>query len=347
MRLLCRNEAWHALDEAQQLGALKHEALHLVLGHLLLRPDYADKGRFDRAADLVANQYLAPTQRCPGAITLEQVNAWRAELGRPALEAQRELAYYYRLLPPSGGEGRGAGEGLARAGHDNWAAFAQLPEARRSLLDQQLQGRLEQAALRAELEGSGRGLLPGAVLAAVEQLLARRRPSLNWRRALRLFAASSRRTSVRNTLRRPSKRYGTTPGTRIQPHQRLLVAVDTSASIDDAQLSAFFAEINHLWRAGAEIILVECDTAIQRSYSYCGTAPQGVQGRGGTDFTAPVEYANRHRFDGIVYFTDGQAPPPAVRPRVPLLWLLHGDAGDADRSRLTSCGRVIPMAADQ
>ncbi|WP_261389910.1 VWA-like domain-containing protein [Ferrimonas balearica] len=347
VELRCRPALWEGLSQTQQLGALKHEALHLVFGHPFMRARYADKGRFDRAADLVANQYLSADQLGSDALTLERLNTWRETQGLDPLEPHKELAYYYQALPPSGGKGPGAGEGVAPPGHESWAEFGQQSEAEGSLARQTLDNKLEQAANRMELDSHqrGRGQIPLAILARVQALLERRRTTLDWRRALRLFANSSRRTSVKNTLRRPSKRYGTTPGTRIIPHQRLLVAVDTSASVNDQQLRAFFDELHHIWRAGAEITVVECDVDIHRDYVYRGIAPTSVSGRGGTDFNAPVAYANKHRFDGIIYFTDGEAPAPTVPPRASLLWLIQGRGSKDDFAHLRSCGRVIPMAA--
>ncbi|BDY05204.1 VWA-like domain-containing protein [Ferrimonas sp. YFM] len=344
IQFVCQLQSWNALNEDQQLGALKHEALHLVLGHPFGRHSYADSARFDLAADLVVNQYIEPHQLTDNAPTLERVNAWLSRQGQPGLEPHRELAYYYGQLPASA-QMPGANVDGAGAGHQNWNALGQLQQASRALLEQQLDSKLEQSAQRTEqVNARARGLLPANVLEALEQAIARRRPTVNWRRLLRLFASSARRTSVKNTLRRPSKRYGTTPGTRIQPHQHILVAVDTSASVDDGQLQLFFEELHHIWRAGAQLTVVECDTQIQRQYLYRGEPPAEVQGRGGTCFDQPIECANRLRVDAIVYFTDGEAPPPEVPARAPLLWLIHSDRVAPINTPLRHCGRVIPMA---
>ena len=371
LQLICQNETWQKLNEHQQLGALKHEALHLVFGHIFARGSYADKVRFDLAADLVVNQYLEPKQLTNQAMTISGLNEWRQELKQPPLEPNREVAYYYQAiiqsteeLPPQwlssvSDSGRSSGNNnndntspTFNPGHEGWQVFANAAKAERSLLEQQLENKLSQAAQRIELDAKSRGTLPAAVLHVLTRLLEKRKATVNWRRLLRLFANSSRRTSVKNTLRRPSKRYGTTPGTKIQPHQRLLVAVDTSASVDDKQLNIFFEEIDHIWRAGAEITVLECDTEIKQTYQYKGIAPSNVCGRGGTDFNAPIAYANQHRFDAIIYFTDGGAPAPEISSRMPLLWLLHSAESEPGSKfepghmfdELRCSGRVIPMS---
>lgn len=345
IQFTCHFTPWAVLSESQQLGALKHEALHLVLGHPFGRHQYANSARFDLAADLVVNQYLSPEQLAPNAPTLELVNQWLTGLGHPELEPHRELGYYYQRLPQSNQFPSNQGVDGAGLGHQSWNALGQLDEAHRSLVSQQLDSKLEESAQRTELVNArARGLLPASVLEALAQAIARRRPTVNWRRLLRLFASSARRTSVKNTLRRPSKRYGTTPGTRIQPHQHILVALDTSASVDDQQLKRFFEELHHIWRAGAELTIVECDTEIKSQYRYRGEPPKAISGRGGTCFDAPIEMANRLRVDATIYFTDGEAPPPEISARAPILWLIHNDRTSIKNTPLRQCGRVIPMA---
>lgn len=214
----------------------------------------------------------------------------------------------------------GRNEWLQR--HDEWhRQMGKLSAAERSNLEQTLDSIIQIAAERTGEREIGN--LPGELKSFLKALEARHRPSLDWRRALRLFASSSNRTYLKNTIRRPSKRYGTTPGIKIRRRQRLLVAVDTSGSVSDAEVQRFFSEIYQIWRHGAEVMVVECDTAIKRQYPYRGHAPGFVMGRGGTDFNAPLEFANKHYHpDGIVYFTDGFARMPRVESRYPLMWLI-------------------------
>ncbi|PQJ50450.1 hypothetical protein BTO01_26235 [Vibrio jasicida] len=342
VELVCDLAHWQTLNPQQQVGALKHEALHLVLGHVFQRGGYADKARFDLAADLVVNQYLLAEQILPHAMTLECVNKYLVTQGQPPLAPLREVRYYYLALMSLPLQNGFTQQQLSQSQHNSWGEVYEQAHAQQGLLEQQLNGKLENAAQRTEL-CHAIGSLPSAIVAILEQVRLARNPVLNWRRALRLFANSSRRTSVKNTLRRPSKRYGTTLGIKIQPHQRLLVALDTSASVDDEQLKLFFDEVHHIWRAGAEITIVECDTEIKRQYQYQGDMPSEISGRGGTCFDEPIHLANQQRFDGTIYFTDGEALALTVQPRKPLLWLLHSTRGTQTFDHLQLSGRVIPM----
>ena len=108
------------------------------------------------------------------------------------------------------------------------------------------------------------------------------------------------------------------------------MAVDTSGSINDAELHRFFTEIDAIHRTGAYVHIVECDATVQRDYPYNGRTPTTVAGRGGTDFDPVFKFINRsvHRFDGCIYLTDGYASRPEVRPRCPLLWVLTSEGVD-------------------
>jgi hypothetical protein len=172
------------------------------------------------------------------------------------------------------------------------------------------------------------GSIPGLIGDLIAMILAQRKPQVDWRRRLRLFGASSRRTRVVHTIKRVSKRYGTRPGIKIKRFQKLLVALDTSGSIDIDALELFFSEVRGMWRNGAEVTVIECDCEVQRVYPYRGTTPETISGGGGTDFDPVFQYARSNRqlqFDGIVYLTDGYAAEPTIKPPCRVLWVLTPD----------------------
>jgi predicted metal-dependent peptidase len=147
---------------------------------------------------------------------------------------------------------------------------------------------------------------------------------------VRIFCASSGRTRIRHTIKRISKRYGTRPGIKVQRLQRLLVALDTSGSIDQKMLEEFFAEVHGAWKVGATVVIVECDADVQRSYDYRGRPPKGVKGGGGTEFEPVFKWMREQRpFDGVLYLTDGYGPAPSSRPNCKLLWVI-AEGGSSD-----------------
>jgi len=330
--VLCVGPPLPAATEARRFGAIKHELLHLLFHHPLPAGQRPLPWLHHLAADLVVNQYLLPDELAEDALTL-------APFAPLSLPPGRDAGFYYRLLLDAWRQAFSAGDfpawrvlldrclqgaHPAIRRHAGWRNAVLADRSREAAIIQRVDQLLRQA----------RQSTPAAVLARLAPALRARLdrsappPVLDWRRQLRLFAASSRRSRLRHTIRRPSKRYGTTPGLRLERRGRLLIAVDTSASVSPALLAAFFAEVHQLWRSGYELFVVECDLTIRRRYSYQGKKPLVTLGRGGTRFDAPVAWANAHyRPDGILYFTDGKGPPLQERPRCPLLWIVGNDDG--------------------
>ncbi|MCA9493864.1 MAG: hypothetical protein KC621_28230, partial [Myxococcales bacterium] len=176
----------------------------------------------------------------------------------------------------------------------------------------------------------GWGGLPGTVAGELEAWLEARRPTVDWRHVVRGFAGQARRSALQDTLKRPSRRFGTLPGHRIRRRAALLVAVDSSGSVSDESLARFFGEVHGLWRAGAEVTVVVCDAAIRSVEAYRGRVPASVKGRGGTAFEPVFAWARAQwprRFDGLLYLTDGEGPAPTTRPGCPVLWVVEGEGG--------------------
>ncbi len=335
-----------------KLGVLKHEVLHLVFMHVTRMKDFKNKAIFNIAADLVVNQCIASHQLPPGAIQLDTF----PEL---ALRAEDSTEYYYETLynfyeQQLEKEGKGIDcsqnkawqnlkrllEGFPQEQHALWEAFEKLSGAEQDLVKQQLKEMLNNS-LKTNKHGNTAGYLQQYLQQFQEQM----RPKVDWRRMLKIFASSSRKTYLRNTLKRPSKRYGTAPGIKVKKKNKMLVAIDTSGSIEMRELALFFSEIYHIWRQGAEIWVVECDVEIHNTYLYKGKAPEAISGRGGTAFEAPIQYANEVlRPDALIYFTDGFGNAPHLKSRCPVLWLLSPGGSSPDKLKAQHFqGRFVKM----
>lgn len=322
---------WKRLDRNQQLGALKHEVLHIVFQHLIRVRDFEDKRLFHIAADLVVNQYLSPRQLPKDAILFSQFQILE-------LASFQDVSYYYSRLFEFRRQIALNKRAPVHSTHlfiDKLLAEKPAPLKRHQLWEKQhlrmpswdlkiLERSLE-AQIRNILERVGIkeiGKLPGGLQITIQKLL-QKKEQIDWRRVLRIFTSATGKTSLKNTIRRPSKRYGTTPGIKIKQEQKLLVGVDTSGSISDRDIALFFREIHWLWTRGIELRIVECDATIQNNYLYKGKIPTFASGKGGTDYTPVLKWANEvYLPDGIIYFTDGYAKPPEVQSRKPILWVI-------------------------
>jgi predicted metal-dependent peptidase len=342
---------------AFQYGVLKHEILHIVLKHITQGNKFANKRIFNIAADIVVNQYIDRGQLPEGAILIEQFAPLKLKLNQ-------DVGYYYDKLVEKWRNITDNSENKDNEleGFDKWLSdlmsqpneqldkhtlwekeLEKMTASERGIIDSLINDVLNNAVKR--IGDKGIGKLPVSLKEYIDNLMASLAPSIDWRRTLRLFAGSSMRSYLKNTIRRPSKRYGTTPGIKIKNRQKLLVAIDTSGSINNDDLKAFFSELHHIWKEKAEICVVECDTHIHHTYMYKGLPSNEIHGRGGTDFNAPIEYANNtYLADAIIYFTDGFGPAPVIKNRKPILWLISStgiELNDAIWNTLP--GRIVKM----
>jgi predicted metal-dependent peptidase len=224
--------------------------------------------------------------------------------------------------------------------HSIWGAPDEL-QANKDACETEFDRMIIQARDRTPVKD--RGTIPGEINQMIDAMLEKRKPKVDWKRALRLFSSNSRRTRIYHSMKRISKRYGTRPGIRIKRFQKMAIAVDTSGSVNDQELGLFFSEIHGMWRQGAEIEIFETDAAVQRHYPYKGKLPEFVSGRGGTSFDPIFDFLRKNRqlqYDGCIYLTDGYAPEPQIRPPCKLMWVItpDGDAGDH-----LKFGRVIKL----
>jgi predicted metal-dependent peptidase len=344
----------HLTSIQYKVGGIKHEILHIVFKHIFRHKGFNQKTIFNVAADLVVNQYIKPAHLIEGAILLDNFPELK-------LERNQHLNYYYNILMElyqkfvnddnsDEAQNNQSWQILKRLidqdnanqrRHAFWKRIEDLTNAEREILESAINQGLESTLSR--LKPDQYGKLPAGLQQYLQEFQQSMLPIVNWRRILRLFTNSSSRTRIKNTLRRPSKRYGTNPGIKVKKKQKILVAIDTSGSISREELQEFFNEIYHIWRQGAQIFVVECDAAIANQYFYTGKTPQTVSGGGGTAFEPPIHYANDiYRPDALIYFTDAYGANPDVKPICPILWLISKNGANVDGIREFP-GRKVKM----
>lgn len=289
---------------------LCEELLHLLLQHSRLQEAYPIAWAFHLAADLEVRQYWHFAEGEPN---------FRPLRTRLHLPPQPHLdSFYHAILRLQATVGRRnilpnwSASPLSRLSHQYWSIQF-------TLADWQVWW-AEQYDLQEEF-GNGR-------LGQLLNNLNSHRPGtaqLPWPTLLRRFVTSAQRTQHRNSLRRPSRRFGTMPGQRRRRTAKLAVIIDTSGSIIEEQRQRFFTELQRLKRFTSEILVIEADNQVQKNYRFTNELPPFSQGGGGTSFDAALQFVNTAGpFDGVVYFTDGEGPLPKVNCQYPLLWLVVG-----------------------
>jgi predicted metal-dependent peptidase len=126
------------------------------------------------------------------------------------------------------------------------------------------------------------------------------------------------------TYGRPSRRSASLPGIvlpslRRRP-PRVCVVIDTSRSVNDAELGSALLEVAAISRAvGGRrdlVTVVPCDAAAEFAHPLCRAEGIPLLGGGGTDLRTGFAKALRAqpRPDAVVVLTDGQTPWPERRP---------------------------------
>lgn len=183
------------------------------------------------------------------------------------------------------------------------------------------------------MNDESRGMMPRFFMSKVEEI--NRPPVLSWQAILKKYvgtiATSKVKTRTRLNRRQPS-RFDIS-GEVTDKVLKIVVAIDTSASVDDDQISMIFNEIFAiLAKRKHEITVIECDSQVQRVYRVrtIEDLQKQVAGRGGTCFTPAIEFINSNKYfrDALlIYFTDGFGEREIPKPRTYRnLWVVLDDA---------------------
>ncbi len=256
------------------------------------------------------------------------------------LKPKQGMQYYYDALKKEKEKGGGGnkylqsllGSGMAGEdgplGHGLWKEFENLSEAEQKLLKSQLDYQLKEVAEQVQ---KSRGIVPSNIAQYLEGLELEEPPKFDWKGYLRRFTGGSTKTFIKRLRRKYNKRFEDNPGIKIKSKRHVLLAVDTSGSVSDEELKEFFQEIGHISKTGTMVTVVQCDAAISDISTYkdgmkLNNKQQKIKihGRGGTSFDPPVDYFNENwkKFTCMIYFTDGECPPPQNPCRGKLLWVL-------------------------
>ncbi|MES9835315.1 MAG: VWA-like domain-containing protein [Candidatus Thiodiazotropha sp.] len=335
------------LDETQFM--LAHEALHCALSHFARR-QHRNKLHWDMACDYAINPLLIEDglKPPPGSLFLPQFEGMTAEEIYPCLDENNDdepLDNHLYDQENTKGSGNGKSEkeisnkddqtetenegdetGNRQSGSGSVSEQPPpLTPDEAETLNIQWQQRLAGAAQQAMQVGK----LDGAMARMVDHLL---QPQLPWRLLLARYMTAIARDDF--SYMRPSRREGEHILPSLRSSQvELVVALDSSGSIQDHEMGEFLLEINALkGQMRARITLLACDSAIAEDAPWIYEAwedfrlPEKITGGGGTSFEPVFEWisAQGMRPDLLVYFTDAEGAFPDHAPHYPVIWLVKG-----------------------
>lgn len=307
------------LGHEELKAVLIHEAMHVLLHHITRAAhySYSMKG-FNIAADMAINCNIS---------NLPDAAIYPKTFGLPEHEAAE---WYYRKLKKEADKRGGFEEMLKGKGelvddHSMWG------DCEDDVVKEKIRG-IAKKAIK-EQEKKGWGSIAGDI---VSQILAANRSVVNWKKEVRYFIGKLVLHGHRSTRSRLNRREQSLAANRVEELQdiylhpgkrkhytsRLLVAIDTSGSVSDNELSEFVDEINGM------IHHVECDYICFDTQLYGEPKPFSkrakhveIKGRGGTSFHPVCNLIDELKYDGLVIMTDGFAPFPD-KPKARVMWCL-------------------------
>ena len=301
------NPAWLSkLNNEEVASALCHSVLHCALGHPWRRSMRTAK-RWDTACDYVVNLILKEE-----GYQLPQ----RALLNESFINKSAEEVY--DLLPDESN----CRQKSLLDDHQKWPNRSNKPGSKMANIERLWQQRTVQAAQAALKKGD----LSGSLERAIGSFL---RPEKDWRQLLAEFLIQIR-----------SDYSWLPPDRRLVAYkilvpdlagveeiaEDLVVAVDTSGSVDNDKLQRFLSEVKGIIAAFPGIVghLVFCDAEIQEWHELKKLPTVIPKGGGGTDSRPVFAEIKRRglRPAALIYYTDGVSDYPAFEPAYPVLWVL-------------------------
>jgi predicted metal-dependent peptidase len=161
--------------------------------------------------------------------------------------------------------------------HSTWDDFEEMTEAEEKLMNKQLQKILSDAK---EETLKKRGHVPGEMEGVIEidEIVP---PKFDWRGYIRRFTGVSTIVYSKKIRRKENRKFPDSPGLKLKMKQHMLLAIDTSGSVSDNELAEFMNEMHHIYKAGVDITVIQCDTRIHSIEPYKGELDLKVHGRGG------------------------------------------------------------------
>lgn len=335
------------LSPDELVGVLVHEVMHNALAHPV-RQGGRDFGRWNIACDLAINPLLieAGFQLPTGRLLPGEGRYSELPPGRSAEE------YYAALeMPSASGEEPQGGANDTNADfnpgntNDPGGCGQTCPPKEGLGQNQQVEAEWKVAIAQAQQAATGRGPLPAGLDRTVHASL---HPTADWRAVLREFVSSHARNDY--SWSRPNRRFIAQglylPGLHSEELGDVVLAIDTSGSIDEKLLGVFAAEVNGIvssFECSASVLYHDTEVQkVQTWQSADGPLVLDPVGGGGTSHTCVFDWLDANRMDAacVICLTDLDTEFPATVPAIPVLWAAPGST-----STMPPFGQVVTLSS--
>ena len=234
---------------------------------------------------------------------------------------------------PTDGDGEQGDSESESSGLDehDWEGAQEMSDEGKKELDQEIESALRQGGIYA-------GKVGGNVLRSVKQML---EPKVDWREVLRRFVRVSLKDRDSPSWRKAHKNYLwqdiILPSIMGKRMKHIVIAMDTSGSIQGEMLSLFMGELNKVVTSvnPERVDVLYWDTAVAGHETHKGAAKAIVsktkpKGGGGTDPDCVPRFMLNNKLekaDALVILTDGYMssnPSNWAGLNLPILWCVMG-----------------------
>lgn len=303
------------LKDSDLKGLILHENLHKAFRHTTVwKHLYKQDGQLaNMACDFVINLMIHDSDPQGAMVSLPEGGCLDEKYrGMDAGEVFRLLK---QQKQQGGGSGKGNGDGEdEQAGgqgfdeHD-WESADALSEDEKQALAREVDQALRQGAL---LAGKLNGNVPREITEAMEA-------KVNWKEVLADFVNSICNDKDNSTWRRPNRRWVDQnvymPSAIGEAVGRIVVAIDMSGSIGQAEVGQFLGELlsicNHVQPEGIDLMYWDTEICAHEKYErgdyeaiMSSTKPAGG---GGTSAECIPKYIEQHKLNPecVIVLTDG------------------------------------------
>ena len=336
--LILNPESFFEYDLEERLFIVAHEIMHCILNHLVIADTFRRRGAvsypdgkdipYDHelmniALDLVINDILVESK-------VGKYNPkWYHD---PATGNQTEAGTdVYRKIYK---QGKGGGGGNCRNGQGGFDTHLQpgttAGQDPQTAAANRNNAAWQTAVAQAKHAAKVQGKLPAGLERLLDEVMD---PKVDWREHIEAVFArkvGSSMNDFRTLDRRLIVRDIIAPGRSGHAADTVVVAADTSGSIGETELNAFFAEVSGILEdlRPRQLFLVWCDAVVQR-VDECDDPGdlntlrfKGAPGGGGTSFIPVFEWMAENQIepDALVYLTDGRGSFPKNHPSYPVIW---------------------------
>jgi predicted metal-dependent peptidase len=323
-KILINPKFFMDLSAEERVFLLLHESMHVAYLHML-RLGTRDHAKWNAAADYVINLQLVDrgfAMPKDGLLDRQYAGMGTEEVYDALPQMQASQVPMLDLRSPPNDE---SGNVTTSPGKDSNGMTQAEVEAK---LSEQVQDILVRAAIQSKQSGDKAGTIPGDIQIFLDGLL---NPKLPWNQILRKFVRQLSKDDY--SYRRPNRRFFPDyylPSLYSQTLMDIVVAVDTSGSVSDAEFHRFVSEVASIFRMmkPKQITLLQFDTEI-KSVEKIRSIPDLMRcrfsGRGGTQIDPAMQWIKSNKPQLALVFSDGyfRFGSDYADISTPLVWLIH------------------------